>query len=273
VIVLGLVLLLLIVAIDYALGYSLRLTVVYVVPIMILAWGAGRGYGILLSLVACLSWGIIDYRADRFAGHDGYLYLEWGLVLLALLALVAGLSGLKVTLAEANFASRRDVLTGLVNKGGFYQVVNAEMEVCRRYRRTLSIAYIDCDNFKAVNDRFGHHVGDEVLRAVARTMSRKLRSSDLAARLGGDEFAVMLPETNAESCRMVVEMMQQRLLAEMEAHTWPVGFSIGIATFLRMPPSIDDMIRLADQLMYSVKHSRKGEIRQEVYGSAAPAKA
>src|SRR5258705_168681 len=83
---------------------------------------------------------------------------------------------------DAYFQSRKDTLTGLVNKGGFYQVVSAEIEVCRRYRRTLSIAYIDCDNFKTVNDRFGHHVGDDLLRVISKTMLRKLRSSDLPGR-------------------------------------------------------------------------------------------
>jgi diguanylate cyclase (GGDEF)-like protein len=139
------------------------------------------------------------------------------------------------------------------------------MEVCRRYHRTLSIAYIDCDNFKAVNDQYGHHVGDDLLRVISKTMLRKLRSSDLPGRLGGDEFAVMLPETTAEACRMVVEMLQQRLLQEMAEHKWPVTFSIGIATFTRMPPSIEDMIRQADKLMYAVKNTSKGAIKQEVF--------
>jgi len=238
-----------------------------VVPLLLLTWTAGRAFGLLLAAVACLSWTLLDYNTGRFLDQPRYLYAEWGLTFVTFVLLVIGLTALKVSLAEAHFASRRDTLTGLVNKGGFYQVVSAELEVCRRYRRTLSVAYIDCDNFKQVNDRYGHHVGDEVLRIVARTMGRKLRASDLPARLGGDEFAVMLPETSAESCRLVVEMMQQRLLTEMQAHGWPVTFSIGIATFMRMPPSIDDMIRLADQLMYSVKNTRKGDIRQEIFGS------
>lgn len=264
---LGFVALLLVASVDYALGHEVRLTALYVVPLLLLTWTAGRAFGLLLASVACLSWALLDYNMGRFVDHPRYLYAEWGLTFAAFVLLVVGLTALKHSLAEAHFASRRDTLTGLVNKGGFYQVVSAELEVCRRYRRTLSVAYIDCDNFKEVNDRFGHHVGDEVLRIVARTMGRKLRASDLPARLGGDEFAVMLPETSAESCRLVVEMMQQRLLTEMQAHNWPVTFSIGIATFMRMPPSIDDMIRLADQLMYSVKHTRKGDIRQEIFGS------
>jgi len=264
---LGFVVLLLVASIDYALGHTVRLTALYLVPLLLLSWTAGRAFGLLLAAVACLSWALLDYSTGRFLDQPSHLYAEWGLTFVAMVLLVIGLAALKRSLAEAHFASRRDTLTGLVNKGGFYQVVSAELEVCRRYRRTLSVAYIDCDNFKAVNDRYGHHVGDDVLRVVARTMGRKLRASDLPARLGGDEFAVMLPETSAESCRQVVEMMQQRLLAEMQTHSWPVTFSIGIATFMRMPPSIDDMIRLADQLMYSVKHTRKGEIRQEVFGS------
>jgi diguanylate cyclase (GGDEF)-like protein len=266
---LGFVLLLLVGAIDYAIGFSIRLTVLYVIPLMIFTWVAGRNFGLLLAAVACLSWAYLDNASGRFYFNPSLLYWEWGLVFAALAALTLSLSHLKRLLEEARFASREDSLTGLVNAGGFYQVVSSEMEMSRRYRRPLSIAYIDLDNFKAVNDRFGHHVGDELLRVVARTMKRKLRASDLSGRLGGDEFGVMLPETTAESCRLVVEMLQQRLIQEMRAHDWPVTFSIGIATFARMPATIEDMIRQADRLMYDVKHTRKGEIKQEIFGAPA----
>jgi diguanylate cyclase (GGDEF)-like protein len=203
--------------------------------------------------------------SGRYVEHHSLLLWDWGTAFAGIVIMVIALTALRKSLDDAHFQSRKDSLTGLVNKGGFYQVVSAEIEVCRRYKRTLSIAYIDCDNFKMVNDQLGHHVGDDLLRVISRTMLRKLRSSDLPGRLGGDEFAVMLPETNAEACRMVVEMLQQRLLHEMKEHNWPVTFSIGIATFLRMPPSIEDMIRQADKLMYAVKHTSKGAIKQEVF--------
>lgn len=264
---LGLVSLLLVAAIDYATGFTLRFTVLYMVPLLIFTWVTGRLFGILLSIVACTSWAYIDVIAGRYNDDPKLLYWDWGAVLAGFILLVIGLSALRKALEDAHFQSRKDVLTGLVNKGGFYQVVSAEIEMCRRYKRTLSIAYIDCDNFKLVNDKFGHHVGDNLLRVIARTMSRKLRTSDLPGRLGGDEFAVMLPETNAEACRMVIEMLQQRLLHDMKEHDWPVTFSVGIATFVRMPASIEDMIHQADKLMYSVKHSSKGAIKQEVFGA------
>ena len=206
-----------------------------------------------------------DAAVTRYVDHPSLLYWDWGTLLFGFAVMVLGVTQLRKALEDAHFQSRKDSLTGLVNKGGFYQVIGSEIEVCRRYKRTLSIAYIDCDNFKMVNDKFGHHVGDELLRVISKTMLRKLRSSDLSGRLGGDEFAVMLPETNAEACRMVVEMLQQRLLHEMKEHNWPVTFSIGIATFLSMPNSIEEMIRQADKLMYAVKHTSKGAIKQEVF--------
>lgn len=262
---LGLILLSAVAALDFATGFKLRLTILYLVPVLVLTWILGRLFGVLLSIVACVSWARLDTLAGRYVDNSAFLYWESGAVLCGFLIMVVALTELRKALEDAHFRSRKDALTGLVNKGGFYQVVSAEIEVCRRYKRTLSIAYIDCDNFKSVNDKFGHHVGDELLGVISQTMQRKLRSSDLPGRLGGDEFAVMLPETNAEACRMVIEMLQQRLLHEMKEHNWPVTFSIGIATFLSMPSSIEDMIRQADKLMYAVKNTSKGAIKQEVF--------
>jgi diguanylate cyclase (GGDEF)-like protein len=265
----GVLALLAVATIDYFTRFRLNLSVLYVLPILLLTWAAGRLFGILLSVSVCSTWSVIDVAAGRYLEQPRLLYWEWGASLFGCILLVYGLTALRRMLEEAHFQSRKDTLTGLVNKGGFYQIVSAEMEVCRRYHRTLSIAYIDCDNFKSVNDQYGHHIGDELLRVISRTMQRKLRSSDLPGRLGGDEFAIMLPETSAEACRMVVEMLQQRLLQEMNDHKWPVTFSIGIATFTRMPSSIEDMIRQADKLMYAVKNSSKGAIKQEVFAGSA----
>ena len=262
---LGVILLLLIVAIDYSTGFVLRLTIMYLVALLVLTWVMGRLFGVLLSITACTSWAYLDALSGRYADNPPMLYWDWGAVMFGFIVMVIGLTELRNALDDAQFESRKDALTGLVNKGGFYQVIGAEIEVCRRYKRTLSIAYIDCDNFKIVNDKYGHHVGDELLQVISNTMLRKLRSSDLPGRLGGDEFAVMLPETNAEACRMVIEMLQQRLLHEMSEHNWPVTFSIGIATFLSMPSSIEEMIQQADKLMYAVKNTSKGAIKQEVF--------
>jgi len=264
--VLALMFLLLVGIADYATDYRLNLVALYLPPLLTIIWFTGPLFGLLLSAIAAASWAYVDF-AGRYGGDSTLVYWNWAALQSGFAVLVIAVWKLRRALDDAHFQSRKDALTELVNKAGFYQIVGAEMEVCRRYKRSLSIAYIDCDNFKAVNDRFGHHVGDELLRGIAQAMTRKLRASDLAGRLGGDEFAVMLPETSAEACRMVIEMLQQRLLQEMQQNDWPVTFSIGIATFVRIPETIDDMVRQADNLMYMVKRAGKGAIRQEVFSA------
>ncbi len=267
----GLVLLLAIALLDGATGFAVCLGVVYVLPLLLFAWAAGPWWGALVATIAFACRAYVDWAIAPMRASPALVLSEFVATLLAVIMLMLSLWGMRRMLENAYSQSRTDVLTGLINKSGFYQVVGAEMEVCRRYRRTLSIAYIDCDNFKDVNDRFGHQAGDEMLQLIATTMTRKLRASDLPARLGGDEFAVMLPEISADFSRKVIDMLQLRLLHEMREHNWPVTFSIGIATFVRMPRSIDDMVNQADRLMYAAKYAGKAGVRHEIYGTRMPA--
>jgi len=118
---------------------------------------------------------------------------------------------------------------------------------------------VDLDNFKKVNDSLGHAVGDELLVEVAATLKTNLRDSDLVGRLGGDEFAVLLPETDANAARSVLEKLRLLLLDKMDAYGADITFSIGAATFLDLPESLETMIRFADETMYSIKgHGKNG---------------
>ena len=117
-----------------------------------------------------------------------------------------------------------------------------------------------------VNDTLGHGTGDRVLRLVVETMEHGTRSNDVVARLGGDEFAILLPETGAGQAGGAIDHLQGALLAAMDEHDWPVTFSIGLATFDEPPASADEMIKVADKLMYSVKDTTKNAIRASVVG-------
>lgn len=245
-------------------GQTLRLVVWYLIAVLMVAWAYGRAAGLVLALVGPAMFAFPEYAAG--AGSGAAIAVRWLVEASGFALCVIVLVALRQALERARYSSREDALTGLANKAGFYQVVRSELEKSRRYRRPLTIAYIDLDNFKAVNDRHGHHIGDNLLTIVARTMRRRLRSSDLPARLGGDEFAILLPETGAVAAMGIVSTLHARLNEAMREHRWPVTFSTGIATFLRMPRGIDDLIREADELMYGVKHTRKGEIRQQVFG-------
>lgn len=165
---------------------------------------------------------------------------------------------------EATLA-RTDHLTGIANARQFYSVLQNELDRLRRYGTPFTLAYIDLDNFKTVNDQQGHSAGDEVLRCVANLLSDNIRKTDCIARLGGDEFVMLLLETSPSSAQTSVSKIQANLLEEMRARNWGVTFSIGIITCIDAPNSIQDVIKLADELMYQAKQQGKDAICSAIY--------
>jgi len=147
-----------------------------------------------------------------------------------------------------------DALTGLANRRGIDQHMRREVARVLRHGYRLSFALLDIDHFKNVNDRFGHGVGDEVLRRVSESMSRTLRASDLAARWGGEEFLVVLTDTGLEGARMCAERIRAAVEALSVARVGNVTISAGVA---ELSPGEDLSIALlrADEMLYKAKAS------------------
>jgi diguanylate cyclase (GGDEF)-like protein len=176
------------------------------------------------------------------------------------------LSTLKNTLRQEKEYSRIDFLTGIRNRRYFIELVNMEISRTRRYERPFTVVCIDLDNFKTVNDCFGHSTGDILLRLVARTLQQNIRVTDTVARLGGDEFAILLPETGRNVAEVILQKVQKINLDIMQRHGWPVTLSIGVVTFTSPPSTVDEALRISDQLMYTAKNNGKNSIRYEVFG-------
>jgi diguanylate cyclase (GGDEF)-like protein len=172
---------------------------------------------------------------------------------------------LKNTLELKEQLAKTDFLTGVTNARSFFELADLEINRAKRYQHPFTLAYIDLDNFKTVNDTYGHLIGDSLLRLVADTIRNNIRVTDVYARLGGDEFAVLLPETNPEQSEIAINKVQTQLLDEMKKNNWPVTFSIGAVTFLTPPESVDEMIKKADNLMYSAKKNGKNTKKREVW--------
>jgi diguanylate cyclase (GGDEF)-like protein len=156
-----------------------------------------------------------------------------------------------------------DPLTELANRRYLFDQMANEFARARRYRRPLSLLYLDLDGFKAINDRFGHMYGDEILRGVARSMRAVLRSTDLLARIGGDEFGVLLPETNIEGAINVAAKLRKALAAyshQLSARLAPLSFSAGISQMVPEDGSIDDILARADKAQYRAKNNGKAYI-------------
>ncbi|HEX8229051.1 MAG TPA: sensor domain-containing diguanylate cyclase [Chloroflexia bacterium] len=178
-----------------------------------------------------------------------------------LVTVVTDLTDRKRTEESLRHLATRDELTGLYNRREMDFLLQAELARSRRYHHFLSVMIIDLDRFKAVNDTYGHQVGDEVLREVAQLVQENIRAGDSAARYGGEELAVILPETTASGAFKVAERIRQAVAARPFARphggtrTLPVRMTIstGIGCFPSDGDSQDALIVAADQALYNAK--------------------
>jgi diguanylate cyclase (GGDEF)-like protein len=128
-----------------------------------------------------------------------------------------------------------------------------EIERSRRFGRPLTLAYLDIDHFKEINDRAGHAAGDRVLVGLASVAQASIRSIDTVARIGGDEFVVLMPETGADTALPLIDRLRDACSRAMRVGDRPITCSIGLASFQRPPVSVDQMLAAADELMYEAK--------------------
>jgi diguanylate cyclase (GGDEF)-like protein len=154
-----------------------------------------------------------------------------------------------------------DALTGLPNSRFLYMQLEQELSRARRGTRPLGIVVIDLDRFKPINDTFGHHVGDEVLKEVARGLCAHFRAGDTVCRWAGDEFVVLLPESSAEMIEATVVRAQQGLeqlkIPTSTGKTVQVGASAGWASFPKDGAGFEELMRVADKRMYRNKTERR----------------
>ncbi len=120
-----------------------------------------------------------------------------------------------------------------------------------------SLLFIDIDHFKALNDAHGHQVGDEALKMLASILRHSSRKMDVAARLGGDEFVLLLPDTDEQSCEIMIKRIETATKRAFEEQSWQVSVSIGKSTKIGKTKELDWIIRLADENMYEAKKAKK----------------
>jgi|SRR5579863_212949 len=250
--------------IDFEVGSELSLAIFYIIPVFWVAWFAGKRAGLLISAVATGIWFLAGVRPRITDQHPVIVFWNTAMVLIVLSFSSYLLSALRSALEKEKELARTDELTGAANRRFFLEAANAEYNRARRFNRPFTIAYFDIDNFKTVNDQFGHHTGDRLLRGVGETILRNIREIDLVARLGGDEFAILLPETHADAGEMVIQKIRSSLLKTMEENRWPATFSIGVVTSMSPRCPLEEILRIADGLMYESKNLGKNRIRRTV---------
>lgn len=166
-------------------------------------------------------------------------------------------------LEKMTVLARTDDLTGLVNRRVLIERLEEEVERSRRYGNELSFMLLDVDHFKDVNDRFGHPVGDEVLRTLGDILKSSTRSPDIAGRYGGEEFAVVLSQTGIAEAVEMAERVRKRIRDEQfetEGETFSVTCSVGVAELDNSDSDGQDLLREVDEALYRAKERGRNRV-------------
>lgn len=253
--------------VDHLTGAQASMLLLYAVPILLSSRYCGKFEGIAVAATAASCWLLVNATHPAHGG-SGFT-LSWNAItrfgIFALIAYSVSLQAhLRQALEREQLRADTDRLTGLFNKGAFQDRVQEEMNEARRYGHPLSIAFIDLDNFKEVNDTWGHARGDKLLQLVSQTMLRTIRKTDLAGRIGGDEFAICFIETGAEQVRRAVDKLISSFDIMSSQSGWQVTVSIGVVTSYQVSENYDTLLGKADRLMYLAKERGENAAEFEV---------
>lgn len=245
---------------DHMTGYELSFSIFYLLPIVLVAWCLQPWIGFAFCFLAAGAWLLVDFTSSHV--YSNHLIPVWNTtVRLSFFLITASLLvELKKRLVIEKNMAKVDGLTGLLNARAFKEASSRLLDLSIRHNHPVTLGYVDVDNFKGVNDLLGHSEGDRVLKEVAGTLDRFVRTTDVTGRLGGDEFAVFLPETDLAGAQILFRRMHQELTGVALKGNWPIGFSVGVAVFPLAPGCIDEALKRADDLMYRVKKSGKNNL-------------
>lgn len=250
---------------DLSTGNQISFTIFYIMPVALVTWFIGWRSGVIISFLCSAAWFYADQRVGIRYGY--YIIPLWNGIVSAIffMLFVYLMTLLKRELDRQKTLAMEDFLTKASNARAFFRYAEMEISRMKRHGTPFSLMYFDLDNFKNINDTLGHNEGDKVLVATANVIRKNIRLTDAIARMGGDEFAILLPDMNADSAVPLVKHVRHVFDAEMKANNWKTTFSAGVVTYKKPPENVEQMIKLADNLMYTVKNNGKNGEKYIIY--------
>ncbi len=251
---------------DFITDERLSLNFLFAPLVGAAAWRYGFVAAFAMSLAAALA-SVFD---DLF-GHDAVAtatYAAASVRFAVFLTLGWMTVRFRLRLVEQRRLTEIDSLTGLATRQQLFKLGEHQLAVSRNRGAPLGALFIDCDHFKAINDRWGHSTGDELLREVASSIREVFDRDFISARLGGDEFVVIGFDLPSNRLRDKAERLQSLFAERMAARETALTLSIGAAFFHRPPATLDHVIAVADELMYRVKHDGRHGVAFCEYGGS-----
>jgi diguanylate cyclase (GGDEF)-like protein len=247
-------------------GHELALSVFFLIPVCLAGWGAGCAWGVIISFFSVLFWLFADLSMqERFSNpYIPYINEFFRLIMFVFVSHI--MASMREMAEQQKKTARTDFLTGIPNRLSFIEYAGLEINKARRNSRPISMIFLDVDNFKTVNDTWGHHEGDLLLINVVTTITNSIRITDFAARFGGDEFGILLWRSRTSDALLVAEKIKEQLLNLTKRKSWPVTFSLGLVTYEDAPGSVEELVKEADRLMYQAKQGGKNTLRFRTIG-------
>jgi diguanylate cyclase (GGDEF)-like protein len=243
---------------DSLLSAGISTAIFYLVPIWISVVALSQNHSICISVGSAVLWMVSDVNEIDLSNATMLWNATVRMVVFVLLAVL--LRQVYQRSAFLETLAYTDELTNLLNRRGFMERFGEELDRARRFRRPFSLAFIDLDNFKYVNDRFGHKAGDDLLKMVSETLVSHTRATDKVGRLGGDEFAVLLVETGQEGVKKAFDKCHRALIDRLKTTGWPVTISAGVLTYTDSDMNLVELVDTADKWMYQVKQNGKNNV-------------
>lgn len=243
------------VTVDGLLNFEPAFRILYVLPLGIATRLGGRWAG---SVLVCLGTWVgttIDVQSRHLAGAQA---VSCGVLhFIALGALMLAIAKMEEALWSARKQALHDPLTGLLNRRALKEFAGDAVLRAKKLCEPLTAVVIDCNDFKKLNDEFGHHAGDHVLQMLARVLESETRQMDLIARTGGDEFVLVLPGGDEDEARGVMQRIERLFEARIQDAGYATTLSVGLASVAEDDPGIESLIRRADRNMYAEKARNK----------------
>jgi diguanylate cyclase (GGDEF)-like protein len=265
----GFLLVLAIGSLDSITSSDISVSALYLLPIILIAWFEGGLPAALISIFSAITWALSDMASGHVYSHITVPIWNAIMVLGMFLIVSYSIAATKKLLIKESEHSHTDDLTGVTNIGFFYEQARTEISRSATTKQPLTLAYIDIDNLRHINETLGHIAGDYLLHEAAQTIRSTLRSTDIISRLGGSKFAILMPETKNENAADIVYKVQENLLDMVKHNGWPVAFSTGVVTCVGPTCTTGELIKMAEDLMNAARESGKNMMKFKILDSSS----